>query len=100
MNSKVIKFLGRTFWKEMCYAEMENIQTSLMVSKPDLKSEQDFEQFMTLEQAIMCDNVQWRFYLVEDYNSTQSAVVFKCHVNLLEEMRRLFKTAKMFVPPV
>ena len=50
MNSKVYKVLGRTWWKEMSFSEMESNQTSLMPSKPELATEEDFQQFMTKEQ--------------------------------------------------
>lgn len=40
----------------------------------------------------------WRIYVVENYSETQTALIFKCHISLLNEMRRLFKNAQMYMP--
>ena len=45
------------------------------------------------------EDFMWRCYVVEDYSPTQTAIIFKVHITLLDEMRRLFKNAQMFVPP-
>ena len=97
-SSKIQVTLGRTFWKEQNKKQMDEMATKLITHKPDLKSERDFEEFMTKDQAVEMEDFMWRMYVVEDYSSTQTAIIFKCHITLLNDMRRLFKNAQMFTP--
>jgi len=47
---------------------------------------------------VTLEDFMWRIYVVENYSETQTAIVFKVHICLLNEMRRLFKNAQIYTP--
>ncbi len=49
---------------------MKLMASSLIIAKPDLKTEQEFDEFMTKEMLIPLKDVMWQVFFVQDYSQT------------------------------
>ena len=70
-----------------------------IVSLTDIHDEKARKQFMTKEIQVAPEHLQWKVYLIQDYSETESAIIYKCHMIIKDDLQRLFKTAQVFVPP-
>ena len=81
LKSKVVKFLGRIWFKELPEEYILQNINRCMIQKSGVHNEKQLAEFMEKEQAIRepYDFVQWRVYIFEDYSATESLFVFKIH---------------------
>ena len=71
----------------------------LIVSVTDIHDEKARKEFMAKELMLPLDNLMWKVYLIQDYSEKESAIVYKCHHIIKDDIARLFKSAQVYVPP-
>jgi len=81
MRSRIVKFAGTWWFKEIPMVEMNKQRDKLVQVRSGVHNEKQLADFMSKEQSIRdeLDNVQWRCWLFPDYSPTESMFVFKVH---------------------
>ncbi len=80
LRSKIVRILGRSFFKELPEYEILQAANQLVVKAKGIHDEKRLAEFMVQAQCRResLDFVQWRIYYFEDYSPNESVFVFKC----------------------
>ncbi len=81
VRSKVIKVLGRYYFKEMPEKEFYEKQSGFCKRIDNIHTEQELADYLAVEQQIRdpLDTAQYKTIYVPDFNETESAFIFKAH---------------------
>lgn len=96
-RSKLVKFLGTWWFKEVPMPEMVKQKDKLIQLRTGIHDEKQLADFMAKEQSIRdpIDNVQWRAFLIEDYTPTESVFIYKCHHVLADGIALMLNLANI-----
>ena len=81
IRSCVVKLFGKYMFKDMGEEFTRKNAAKNLISKSGIHTEQELADFMCAEQAIRepLGYFQWKVWLIEDYNETESVFVWKVH---------------------
>ena len=86
LRSKLVKFFGVYYFKKMTDQEFETKKDVVITKLEGIHSNKDLSDFMCKQNEIRdpLNNVQWRMFLIPDFNEKESMLVFKAHHSMCD----------------